>query len=148
MELFSKNIKQEMFNTHISSVSGIDVSVMLRISMSGKTILEIISIDKKISVDLETNDPEEIVARVCEILKNIDIDIVKYGEPCHDVYYFIEYDDIAYLRDIFVLDNIKFDFGECVVCYCASVWETSCHHSLCMVCSPKCKKCPLCRTIL
>lgn len=146
MESFSKNIKQEMFNTHISSVSGKDVSVM--ICVSEKTELEIISMNKKIKIDLETNDPEEIVGRVCEVLKNIDLTIVEHGEPCYDIYYSIEREDISYLRDIFVADNIKFDFENCSVCYCASVWETSCHHSLCLICFPKCKKCPLCRTIL
>lgn len=148
MESFAKNIVRGV-NTHISNISGVDVSVMLRL-MSGKTMLEIISysMEKKISIDLETSEPEQMVERTCEILKNIDMRLIEHGEPCHEIYYFIERDDITYLRDIFVLDNIQFDFDKCSVCYCASVWETNCKHSLCLLCLPKCKRCPLCRTIL
>ena len=147
MESFAKNIARGV-NTHISNVSGVDASVMLRISMSGKTMLEIVSMEKKLRIDLDTNEPEKIVERTCEILKNIDMGIIEHGEPCHEIYYFIERDDITYLKDIFILDNIKFDFDKCAVCYCASVWETSCKHSLCMVCLPRCKTCPLCRRSL
>jgi len=54
MESFAKNIARGV-NTHISNVSGVDASVMLRISMSGKTMLEIVSMEKKIRIDLDTS---------------------------------------------------------------------------------------------
>ena len=80
MEIFAKNIARGgLLNTHITKIYEENVSVMLHVDT---TELEIAHCGKKIMIDLETTNPQEIVLRICEILKNIDLKENRFGfEP-------------------------------------------------------------------
>jgi hypothetical protein len=147
MDTFAKNIARGgLFNTHIAKLNGEDVLILLWTKETTEMEITHQLSKKKISIDLEVIDPEEVRERAIEVLQNIDLEIIKqHGTSCEDFYFFIERDDLGYLQDIFKIDCVQFDFDLCSVCYAATIYTTICGHTVCQTCFPRCKNCPLCR---
>lgn len=123
-------------NLHISKLRGQDVEIFFH---SEDFIIEIRQDGKKMTRLLDKDlDPVETIR---DFLRTVVVDC---QEKCDDYYIFIETKELSYL-DIFEMDGVEFDFEKCCVCLLSTYSKTPCNHALCLVCLPKCKKCPYCR---
>lgn len=158
VELFAG--RGEKMNLHIEEIHGINTHVSLMFGESVVVEINLTDFDRVMKIEIDETrktfikngkltTPDKFVGTLRSILKNVVVDNFSGEVVLPDFYPYTERSDISYLKELFDMEHIKFDFDMCSVCMSTTQTKTNCGHELCVICWTKIlntnKKCPLCR---